>query len=414
MIARRAVLCLSVLAFLLPASTAPARQAQAPSIEDVPAPIVDLLRDYAHAFKDHDAELLNATVGPQLIERERAALANAQRVPFTSFEITPLTQYSGDLASERVKARYPGEQIATYHVVEETRIGSETDTYEEDGAFTFLREEDRDGYDGWRLVSKSDIDVLGFFSPVHLWDEDEVSVVNSRRFILLTHPSTVDVLRPVLDVAEEAYDRMAAFWPGEQNHRYVIIAPSTTAELGRILHETVDLGKFVAFVAAGADRSSGWEPTGPRMFVHLSHLTNYGKDGQLEIIAHELIHAVTREVSGPQIPTWVEEGLANFGGGEGGRPSRASLGPTPDTFPSNDRFVTGPVQGIQAVYDQAQVAIETLDAAKGRNEVAEFYTELGSRRVVAGTHEYHVRDSIARSAGWSMEAWVDAWRKRLG
>jgi hypothetical protein len=414
MIASRLVVCLSVLAFLLPARTVPAQTTEAPSVEDVPAQIVALLADYARAFKDHDAALLNATVGEELIEGERAALEAARDVTFASFEITPFTQYSGDLASKRIKDRYRGKQVATYHVVEESRIGAETDTYEEDGAFTFLREEGRGGYDGWRLVSKSDLDVLGFFSPYHLWDEDKVSIVKSERFILLTHPSTVDVLRPVLDVAEEAYDRMAAFWPQEQDDRYVIIAPSTTAELGRILHETVDLGKFVAFVAAGADRSTGWEPTGPRMFVHLSHLTNYGRAGQLEIIAHELIHAVTREVSGPQIPTWVEEGLANFGGGEGGRPSRASIGPTPDTFPSNDRFVTGPVQGIQAVYDQAQVAIETLDSVKGRREVAEFYIELGSRRVVPGTHEYHVRDAIARSTGWSMEAWVDAWRKRLG
>jgi hypothetical protein len=114
------------------------------------------------------------------------------------------------------------------------------------------------------------------------------------------------------------------------------------------------------------------------------------------------------------IPTWVEEGLANLGGGSGRRASLASAGPTPGTFPSNDRFTTGPVQGIQAVYDQAQVAISTLDEEYGRSEVAGFYTELGSRRVVPGTDEYHVRDAIAKSAGWSYDAWVDAWRKRLG
>jgi hypothetical protein len=180
------------------------------------------------------------------------------------------------------------------------------------------------------------------------------------------------------------------------------------------MHETVDLEKFVAFVAAGADRTNGYDPTGPRMFIHLSHLQRYGPDAKVEILAHELIHAITREVSGPLMPTWIEEGLANLGGGSGRTASLAGRGTAPGTFPSNDRFTTGPVLDIQTVYDQAQVAIETLEATHGRPDVAAFYTELGSRRVVAGTDDYHVRDAIAKSVGWSYEAWVDAWRKRLG
>lgn len=412
--ARRLFVLILVLLSVAPARPAPAQTRQVPSIEDVPDAIVEVLADYARAFREHDDALLGRTVGLALLDRERRSLRNAASVPFANYEIEPVTQYSGNLASKRIRDRYRGEQVATYHVVEKTRIGNETATYHEDGVFTFLREEGRDGYDGWRLVSKSDLDVLGFFSPYHIWDEDDVVVLRSRRFILLTHPSVADVMRRVLEIAETSYDRADRFWPGAQNDRIVIIAPATTPELGRIMHETVDLEKFVAFVAAGADRSRGWVPTGPRMFIHLSHLRNYPAAGQTEIIAHELIHAITRDVSGPVVPTWVEEGLANFGGGEGGRASRASDGAPPDTFPSNDRFVTGPVQQIQAVYDQAQVAIETLDAAKGRGELAEFYTELGGRRVVAGTDEYHVRDAIAESTGWSYDAWLAAWRKRLG
>ena len=411
---RRAGCALLVVVFASTLLGPAVRTQEVPSVAEVPEAITDLLGDYTRAYREHDEDLIRATVGRALLDRERQSLANASEVPFSSFEIVPVTQFSGDLASKRIKDNYGGEQVATYHVTERTQIGNETDVYEEDGAYTFLREEGRDGYDGWRLVSKSDLDILGFFSPYHLWDEDDVRVVTSERFILLTHPDAAESMRPVLEIAERAYDRVDAFWPGQQRERYVVIVPTTTEELGRIMHETVDLAKFVAFVAAGADLSRGYEPTGPRMFIHLSHLRNYGAPAQTEILAHELVHAVTRPMSGPQIPTWVEEGLANFAGGEGGRPSRAGLGPRPDTFPSNDRFVTGPVQQIQAVYDQSQVAIEVLDSQRGRAEVAEFYTELGSRRVVVGTDEYHVRNAIEESAGWSYDEWVNAWRGRLG
>jgi hypothetical protein len=269
-------------------------------------------------------------------------------------------------------------------------------------------------YGGWRLASKKDLDVVGFFSPYHLWDEAEVTSVASKRFLLLTHPDVVDVMRPVLQIAERAYDRVAQFWPRQLRDRYVIIAPSTTAELGRIMHETVDLEKFVAFVSAGAERADGWEPTDPRVFVHISHLRRYSPAAQTEIVAHELIHAVTRETSGPNVPTWVEEGLANLGGGTGGRPSRASAGGLPDEFPSQDRFTTGPVGGIQSVYDQSQVAIATLRDRFGRDGLAKFYEELGSRRVAVGTEDHHVRDAVKESVGWTYEQWLTEWRKRLG
>ncbi|MEX2394113.1 MAG: hypothetical protein WD826_06510, partial [Actinomycetota bacterium] len=204
------------------------------------------------------------------------------------------------------------------------------------------------------------------------------------------------------------------FWPGDDDARYVIIVPSTTAELGRILHETIDLSKFVAFVAAGADRSDGWEPTGPRVFVHLSHLLNYSEAGKLEILAHELLHAITRPITGPQIPIWVEEGLANSGGGTGGRPSIATQAPVPDGFPTRDLFVTGPVRNIQATYDQAQVAIEVLIDEFGEEGLARFYEALGTRRVVPGTEEYHVRQAVEESVDWTYDDWVAAWHERLG
>ncbi len=383
-------------------------------IEKVPAPIVRLLEDYSRAWQSKDGTLLASTLSSGLRSAEVRSLGNAKDVPFTSFVVRATTQYSGNLAGQRVLARYKqAEDVATYPIIEESRIGAETQTFFEDGAFTFVRSGGAGAYDGWLLAAKDDLDVIGFFSPYHLWDDKPVAVLSSRRFTMITHPDVADRLRPVLDDAEAGYDIAARFWPDNSRDHLVMVVSSTTAELGRVLHETVDLAKFVAFVGAGATRERGWEPTGPRMFVQLSHLDNYGRDGRLEVFAHELVHAVTRDESGPEVSSWIEEGLANLGGGDGGRQRVVLGGPVPDAFPTDDRFVTGPVREIQGIYDQAQAAIQVLDAKFGRAGLMKFYGELGSRRVVPGTEEYHIRAAVQESLAWGYDEWVAAWRKEL-
>jgi hypothetical protein len=414
---RRPAVLLSLLlsiAGLVP--VAQAQKARAPQIEEIPRGIARLLDDYGRAWLNKDADLLAGTLEGPLREGELHALSNAREVPFEHFRIDPVTIFSGNLAYERVHALYPGRQVRTYHVTEETALDIESIPYEEDGAFTFVRDgpAPADPYEGWRMVSKSDLDVLGFFSPYHLWDRGPVSVLRSEHFVLLTHPEVADEMRPVIELAERAYGKAAGFWPRPVRERYVILVPSTTEELADLMHAAIDLSKFVAFVSSGTDQEEGWKPTGPRMFVHLSHLRNYDERGRVEILAHELLHAITRPVSGPHIPVWVEEGLANAGGGNGGRPLRASVGPPPDEFPPDERFLTGPVDEIIVRYDQSQVAIEVLIERFGEEALARFYERLGSARVVPGTDRYHVRQAIADALDWTEEEWLAAWRERLG
>jgi hypothetical protein len=409
---RRIALVLVVIALLPHAAFA---QTPGPQIEPIPDGIKDLLVDYGRAWVNKDDTLLAKTLSAGMLKDETHALDNAREIDFRTFRVHALTQYSGNLAYERIRALYPSTDVRTYHVSEDTAVGTESKAYSEDGAFTFAHEAPADtAYGGWRLISKSDLDVLGFFSPHNLWDEAAVAVLRSAHFVLLTHPDVVQQVRPWLAVAEKAYARASAFWPGSSEKYIVIEVPSTTQELGRITHDTADLGKFVAFVAAGVNREHGYMPTGPRMFAHISHLLSYPEPAQVQILSHELIHALTREVSGPNVTTWIEEGLANVGGGASDLFSRAHLGPPPSTFPTSEQFVTGDVTQIQAVYAQSQIAIQVLIDKFGRDAMERFYKTLGAQRVVVGTEPYHVRKAVADSLHWSYDEWVAAWRKRLG
>jgi hypothetical protein len=123
---------------------------------------------------------------------------------------------------------------------------------------------------------------------------------------------------------------------------------------------------------------------------------------------------LTRPISGPNIPVWVEEGLANSGGGRGARPSLATEGDPPAEFPTDEQFVKGEVRRIMIRYDQAQVAIETLIDRFDKEALARFYERLGSARVVPGTDEYHVRQAVQDALDWTEADWLAAWRERLG
>ncbi len=408
---RRVVMAFLLAALMLvPAAPVPAQTVEATQIEVVPEGIRQALTNYSRAFARLDEDLLRRSVAQQLLPAELAALKNVADLTFDEFAITTSTQYSGDLAVKRIRNLYPGREVATYHVVERTRIAGESFTFEEDGIYTFTRERSSDD---WRLASKKDLDILSAFSPVHLWDGGPVAKLVSTHFTLLTHPEALDEMRPVIDIAERAFSKLEEFWPRPLANNFVIIAPSTTDELRNILHETVDIENFVAFVVSGVNRERGWAPTGPRVMIHLSHLRRYGADAQLEILAHELVHAVTRSISGPKIPLFVEEGLANAGGGEGGRPPSSFRGPAPDDFPSDEGFSIGPVAQIQSVYDRSQLAVEALIDEFGVEAAARFYETLGRKRVVPGVDQYHVRVAIDEATDWSYEEWLDAWRKTL-
>jgi hypothetical protein len=408
---RRVVTAVVIAAIMLvPAVAVPAQTVEAPQIESVPDGVKQALTNYSRAFATYDEGPLRRSVTEQLLPAELKALKNVEDLTFDEFSISTSTQYSGDLASRRIRNLYPGREVATYHVIERTKIAGESSTFQEDGIYTFTRDLESDE---WRLASKKDLDVLAAFSPVHLWDGGPVAKLVSTHFTLLTHPESLDEMRPVIDIAERAYSKVDEFWPRPMAPNFVIIAPSTTEELGNILHETVDIENFVAFVVAGVNRERGWSPTGPRVMVHLSHLRRYGADAQLEILAHELVHAVTRPIAGPKIPLFVEEGLANVGGGEGGRPPSSFRGPAPDDFPSDEGFSIGPVGQIQSIYDRSQLAIQALVDAFGVEGAARFYETLGRRRVAPGVDEYHVRIAIDEATEWSYAEWLEAWRAKL-
>jgi hypothetical protein len=416
---RRALFILGVASAFAAGSAAapaqlPAAQTPAPVAPKVPEAIQRLLDDRAKAIAGHDRALLERTLDPGDFARsELTALDNAGGLAIDSFRLRATTQFAGDLAWPRVTARYPT-QVSAWHVIEESRIGGhDLIPYVEDAFYTFVRTgpAPQDPYDGWRVVSMSDFEPLGAYSAVHLWDRGPVVSASSEHFLVLAHADRIERARALLPDAETAWQAVKKFWPGEIGSRYIVIAPSDEAELGDMIHSTVDLSKFVAFAAATARTEKGFEPAGVRIYLQMSHLEKYAASGRRVVLSHELIHAVTRGESGPFMPIWVEEGLAVLGS-EPLNKSLARLG-SHERFPADDEFSTGPTRDIVAVYYQSQLAVRALADRAGVEGVKRFYDSLGAARVSPGTKDYHVQRALSEANGWTVDEWTKAWRALL-
>lgn len=384
--------------------------------EDGPVPpgVIRLLDDRSRAYASGDRGLLEGTLGPEVRRSELDAFDAASDVAFDTYRTRVGTQFSTDIATPRVRARYPDRETAAFHVVLETRIaGAEEVPYVENAFFTFARGDRSGPYEGWRLVSTTDFEALGVHSARQLWDGGEVRSVESPHFVFLTHPGQVEEVRGVVDQAEEAYREVRRFWPREIGRRYVVLVPSSSEELQEMIHSTLDLSKFVAFAARSFDLEGGWAPAGVRIFLNPPNFRRYAPDGRRAIFAHELLHAVTAPAAGPQIPVWVEEGLAEAATGSDERPRLARRGPTPDRFPPDEAFRIGPTGEIVRTYGQAQVAMGILLERFGVGALADFYEAVGAARVAPGTAEHHVRRAV-EELGWSLEEWRALWRERLG
>lgn len=387
-----------------------------PKIAEVPAGIVRLLADRGKAFVDRNRPLLGQTLAPgPFAERQLRAFDNLGELAFATFSFRATTRYVADAATPRVRALHRGKQVVAYHVIEESAVhGVETEPYVEHDFFTFVRDEPdpSDTYDGWRLASDADFEPLGVFSAEHLWDAAPVAMVSSPHFVLLTHPDMTRKLSGVLDIAEKAYDAIKKFWPRPIGERYVVIAPSTTEELGKIIQATFDLSKFVAFASGTERREDGWAPGGVRMFLQIDHFLRYNAAGKQVVLAHELLHAVTRPVAGPFMPVWLEEGLAMHASEPEHRKELRRVR-APDAFPTDDAFFLGSTRDILNVYYLSQSAVAAFAERYPAGKLADFYEALGKARVTAGTEEYHLRDALSSSVGWTVEEWTAAWRDRV-
>jgi hypothetical protein len=369
------------------------------------------------------------------VSRDSPSFVQRQRQLFDALEGVDLARYRlkadwgryGDLAGDFPVGHYAGaEAIALPVTVESLRIRgfdprrpllapdmarSKEQSARVESAelfYTFVRRRGE-----WKIAEDTDLERFGFLSARHLWDSGPVVATRSEHFLLLQHScdapaGCIDLPDDLLALAEEALRRVTPYWREPWSKKVVILAPSSEAQLQRMLGVSFDVSSFVAFA---------FGTSAPRIVVNPASLEGRSDESLLTILTHELLHVATRPDSGRFTPLFVEEGFADYVARSehpdelGHLHERVTSGEFEGTIPQDFEFTTG--TDIFLNYQESQSAIAFFIERWGLRKFVRFYKRLGAIDVAAGTSGYHVDAVFQKTLGIGFEEFEERWADSL-
>jgi hypothetical protein len=154
--------------------------------------------------------------------------------------------------------------------------------------------------------------------------------------------------------------------------------------------------------------------------LNWSQLAFRSSESILSVLAHELLHVATRDSSGPFVPVFVDEGIADYAGYDADPESlsffdgQVEAGAFDRLLPQDFEFVTGSGTDIFTSYQEAQSAVRFFIERYGLARFTAFYRRLGRARVVAGTARYHLDRAFRATTGSGLRDFERAWASSIG
>lgn len=415
----RAVGVVVALALLLAPVRIPEARAQP---DDDRAEIQALLDRRAEAFLERDRATFMATIDPGAHAfriRQARAWRYSTDVPLESYRLVADWARYGDLARPSDRRRYPDAEAIVIPLTQERYQIRRFDEAEavEDVYFTFV---ERDGE--WLIGNDTDLDDVGFLSVRHAWDLASLTTIRSDHFLGLGPPCGGSLgscaNESLLAIAEEALARLERSWTRPWNDRVILIVPPSGGALRRMLQATFDPNDFVAFAYFTVDPDE-LHYSGDRIIVNPAVMARRPHADVLRILAHELLHVATRDVAGPFVPLFVDEGLAEYAG-YGGTPglgyfdAAVAAGLFDGKLPEDFEFSTGTGDDIYLSYQKAQSAVRYFIRRWGLERFTRFYGRLGRARLTPGLATWHVDRTLKKVIGMRLGGFEKAWASSIG
>lgn len=377
---------------------------------------------------ERDREGFLATIDPTskaFLGRQVRLFDNMGTLPLASYELTAAWARAGDLVRPSDQARYEGAEEVAIPVTEERYAvrGFDPEPAAEDLFYTYVK---RDGR--WLIAEDTDLDDLSFLSARHLWDFGPLQVDRTQHFLLLSHPcgekpeGATGGCQPfgsrILEIAEDALQRADGFWTLPWQGKVIILIPGSSDELSRMIQATFELDDFVAFAYSTEDLERDSDYTGHRIMLNPAGFATRSDDQVLQILSHELTHVASRPASGPFIPVFLEEGIAEYVGYAGERglaffDSRIAAGLFDSRLPADYEFLTGGGNEIYNSYQEGQSAVRYFIERWGLEDFLRFYRRLGSRHETTGLTRWHVDKALRGTVGIGIEAFEKAWASSI-
>jgi len=400
-----------MLAGLLAALAAPVIAEEQPQAEPYSG-IQALLERRQEAMLEGDRQTFMATVDDsdtRFVKRQRLLFEGFQRIGLTEYRLELTDRYWPELTTDREVEKYGGAvQPTVLHIEERYRLRAFDEQPALDDLYlTFVR---RGGE--WLVASDSDLADLMLLTGRKLWEFGPIETQRSEHFLYVSHPDLRSAGHAILGSAEQALGRLNDAWPLPWPRQVVLFAPSTTEELRRILQATFDLDVFVAFAYSSVDRETDYDLAGHRIIFNWENFSQHAEEVQQTILVHELLHVATRELTGPMVPAFVDEGLAEWAskGGSTYLLNRRIANATFDReLPRDYQFFTGPDDDILLSYEESYTAAQYAVARYGADAVSRMYRILGGVRQEPGTPLYHVDQAMQEAFGTDLETFEDRW-----
>ncbi len=400
--------------------TVPAATATSPAPDRAEA-VEQLLRTRSAALLARDRAAFLATVDPQA-ERLRARQASSfdalGQVPLASwsYHLEPDTASAPDARLDR---RYGRGRWWAPEVVLSYALDGDPRPVLQDQHLTFV---ERDGR--WLLGADDDFALQGRDTPRALWDRGPVVAARAPGVLVLGRPEQRDLLHELAEVTAAAVPGVTAVW-GEWPERVVVLVSTDAEELSALLGGS-DVSQIAAYATAELrGGANDYDPTGDRVLVNPDAFAELGPLGRRVVLAHEVTHVASRRASGPALPAWLAEGLADHVGyldvdvpltvsaRDLARDVRA--GRVPTALPTDEDFDGGSPRLSQA-YQGSWLAVRLLVELYGQPAFLRLYRAVGAAR---GTSSEQALDrALRRELGTTTERftaqWLAALERQLG
>ncbi|MGH2698851.1 MAG: hypothetical protein ACRDJL_06585 [Actinomycetota bacterium] len=276
--------------------------------------------------------------------------------------------------------------------------------------FTFVL---RDGE--WLIAADDDLKGRSR-SERNLWDFGPVKQTRGRNVTVIQHPchrtGCVEVGRSFLQLAENARRRVKERWRERWNGRVVVLVTSSRSEVRKIIDVNYGISNFVAF-AYTRYLGTGYSPA--RIVVDRATLAERSPDVIELVLTHEMAHVATRRASGPHIPLWVEEGLAEWvarpEGDDADRyyEQRVATGAVRPTLATDRQIRRGDADELFLHYQGSRTAVAYFIERWGYKRFVRFYKLLGDSHNESGGRAKHLRSTLRRVTGLTPRQFAVQW-----
>jgi hypothetical protein len=241
--------------------------------------------------------------------------------------------------------------------------------------------------------------------------------------LVIAHPANAGRLAGFVAAVDVVVPRVRQVVGGRLPIRVAVLIPDDEREMSALVGEHLVLGTIAAVSVADSVDTSRGRAIGQRVVVNPANIDRLGLLGRKVVLQHEVTHIATRGFTGPTMPIWLVEGLADWVGyADSGMPARqvadqlrAALraGHWPGRLPVTADF-QGDSPRLALAYEEAWSACRLIGDRAGPAALVRLYRAVGIAADPAATLDAQLRATVGEGTAEFTADWRAAVRAEFG